>query len=377
MILLRKSAFLISVLSLISLSIFIFLKGPSSGILRVIILFEVSFFTCVLLVPAMSWLSEKTGVLDYPNNRKIHAVPMPLLGGVAVFVSFFVSHLIQPEFTREMIGIFIAALLILVVGIIDDSSKKGLSSKIRLIAQFTACLVVISSGVVLKLYPMTWWGKSISIVLSIVWIMGITNATNFLDGMDGLAAGLGAVASGVFFIIAYRLNSPYLGFVSITLCGACCGFLIFNFRPASIFLGDSGATFIGFTLACLGLLGDWSEGNPFISFSVPVVVLGVPIFDMLYTTIERFATGKVHNIPQWFSYTGKDHFHHRLSDHGLSYFQTVIFIYFISLTLGFEAVQIATTTSTVNMALSLAQTAFMFLIITVLMYFRSNGKTPS
>lgn len=286
-----------------------------------------------------------------------------------MFIAYFAAKAVRPEFSREMIGILIGGWVILVVGIVDDVVRGGIPAKLRFLAHAAAAGVAIYFGVKLDFFPFTPWGRIISIVLSVFWIVGIINAINFLDGMDGLAAGLAAVASGSFFIIGYRLNDPYLGFVSVALCGASIGFLLHNFKPAAIFLGDNGATFIGYTLACLGLMGEWSGGNPFISFSVPIMVLGIPIFDMIYTTAERFASGKVRTFGQWLAYTGRDHFHHRLADHGFLDYQAVLFIYFINLTLGLVAAVIATTTSEITLGLLLAQGVCIFLIITILMYF--------
>lgn len=319
------------------------------GIARHLQMFGFAFFGAALLTPGIGWLSRRVGALDHPDPRKKHAVATPVLGGLAVFIAYFAAMAVRPEFSREMNGILIGGWVILVVGIVDDVVRGGIPAKLRFLAHAAAAGVAIYFGVKLDLFPFTPWGRIISIVLSVFWIVGIINAINFLDGMDGLAAGLAAAASGSFFIIGYRLNDPYLGFVSIALCGASIGFLLHNFKPAAIFLGDNGATFI--------------------SFSVPIMVLGIPIFDMIYTTAERFASGKVRTFGQWLAYTGRDHFHHRLADHGFLDYQAVLFIYFINLTLGLVAAVIATTTSAITLGLLLAQGVCIFLIITILMYF--------
>jgi len=343
-----------------------------SGILTQLHLLGMAFFLAVLLTPAMGWFARRIGALDHPDPRKIHAVPTPLLGGVAVFGAFFAAHFIHFTLDRQMIGIFIGALLILMVGAIDDKTG-GISARYRLLAQIAASAIVICFGVSLHLFPFTTWGKALSIFLTIFWIVGITNAVNFLDGMDGLAAGLSATAAGIFFVIAYRLNAPYLGFISITLCGAALGFLVHNFTPATIFLGDAGATFLGFTLACFGVMGNWANANPVVSFSVPILILGIPIFDMIHTTVERIATGKVRNFGEWLAYTGKDHFHHRLADHGFKVNEVVIFACFLNITIGLSAVVIAFS-STDDMAILLAQACCLFLIITILMNYAAAKR---
>jgi UDP-GlcNAc:undecaprenyl-phosphate/decaprenyl-phosphate GlcNAc-1-phosphate transferase len=335
-------------------------------------LFATAFFIAVLVTPLVRLAAIRFGALDKPDPRKIHKTPTALFGGIAVFIAFFASHFVHFEFNKEMIGIFVGGLLLLIVGAVDDKTG-GIPARFRLFSQIVASGIAIYFGVVLDFYPYMLWGKIISIIVSVIWIVGITNAFNFLDGMDGLATGLTSVTSGIFFIISYRLNNPYLGFISISLCGASLGFLLHNFKPAKIFLGDAGSTFLGFTLACFGLMGDWSNGDPFVSFSVPVMVLGIPIFDMIFTTIERFASGKVHNLREWLAYTGKDHFHHRLSDHGFKDAEVVFFIYFINLTLGLSAVVIAVC-STENMVILLAQSLCVFLIITILMGYTSTKR---
>ncbi len=350
--------------------------AQSSGILTQLHLFGMAFFLAVLLTPVMGAFARRIGAIDHPDPRKIHAVPTPLLGGVAVFIAFFAAHFIHFNFDRQMIGIFIGASLILVVGAIDDRTG-GISARYRLLAQVIAAGIVIYFGVSLHFFPYTTWGKALSVFLTVFWIVGITNAVNFLDGMDGLATGLTATAAGIFFVIAYRLNAPYLGFISITLCGAALGFLLHNFTPATIFLGDAGATFLGFTLASFGVMGNWSNSNPIVSFSVPILILGIPIFDMIHTTVERIASGKVSNFRQWLDYTGKDHFHHRLADHGFKTSQVVLFTCFLNLTIGMSAVVIAFS-STDDMAILLAQSVCLFLIITILMSYaaakRISGK---
>ena len=371
----RKAVVYLSLLAL-PLLIFMAQRGEKQGgIERPLMMFGVGFFGVVLLTSIVKWMAVRFGVLDRPDPRKIHAVPIPLLGGLAVFVAFFGAHLVHMDFTMKTKGLFYGATLILIVGLLDDV-LHGLSDKIRLIAQVAATAIVIHYGIVLDFFPHTSWGHIISIILTLVWIVGITNAVNFMDGMDGLCSGMGAVSAGIFFIIAYQTNQPYLGFVSACLCGACAGFLVHNFKPASIFLGDAGSTTIGFILACLGLKGSWSAGNPFISFTVPVLVLGVPIFDMIYTSIERFWSGKVHSVGELLRYAGKDHFHHRLVNHGFNRWQTILFLYFLSITLGLSAVVITRTGSMIHVFLLLLQTVCVFLIITFLMvvYRENNDK---
>jgi UDP-GlcNAc:undecaprenyl-phosphate/decaprenyl-phosphate GlcNAc-1-phosphate transferase len=373
---LRRIAVPISLVGLAALIVPFFMGIETTGIKKQMQIFGLALFGSALITPAMEWFSHRIGALDHPDPRKKHAAATPILGGVAVFIAYFGAKAAHLEFTRQMMGILLGGLLILLVGVIDDVRRGGVPAKIRMLAHIAAAVVAIYFNVCLSLYPHSLCGQVLSIVLTIVWIVGIINAINFLDGMDGLAAGLAAISSGAFFIIAYRLNNPYLGFVSVALCGATIGFLVHNFKPARIFLGDSGATFIGYTLACLGVMGAWSKGNPFVSFSVPIMVLGVPIFDMIYTTVERFASGKVRTVSHWLAYTGRDHFHHRLSDIGFPDHQAVLFLYFLNLILALGAAVIATSFSNVNVALMLLQAACSLLVVVILMRFggRSGGN---
>ncbi len=344
------------------------LEGLRGGYEKYLFLLAISFFGAVFVTPLVRAFAFKVEALDVPDaKRKTHRAPTALLGGVGVYVVFVGTCFLMTVVSREMKGIFLASALILAVGVTDDVFG-GLSSKIRLGVQLLATVIVISFGVHLDFYPHTVWGRALSCVLTVVWIVGLTNSMNYLDGMDGLATGLAAISAGMFLIISYSTNRASVSFVSAALCGACAGFLVHNFRPAAIFLGDAGSTTLGFLLACIGVIGDWSNGNPIVSFGVPVIVLGIPIFDMVYTTVERVATGKVSSVGEWLSYAGKDHFHHRILGIGLEVQHAVLFIYFVQITLGISAVVIARS-DMVRMLLLLCQAAFMFMIITVLMVF--------
>jgi len=175
--------------------------------------------------------------------------------------------------------------------------------------------MLIYNGIILDLFPpRTTWGFWINLVFTIIWIVGITNAMNFIDGMDGLATGLSAIMATFMGIVAFQTNQPFMGWIAIAVVGSCLGFFPFNFRfkkPALIFLGDTGSTFLGFILAGLAVMGYWSESR-IVSFANPVLIFWVLIFDMIYITVERIATGKVKTVREWIGYVGTDHIHHRL-----------------------------------------------------------------
>jgi UDP-GlcNAc:undecaprenyl-phosphate GlcNAc-1-phosphate transferase len=307
--------------------------------LRWIYIPAVSFLVTLFITPIVRIYAFRLGGLDISDERKIHGNPTPLMGGLAVFIGFSAAMTMNNLFSQEITGIALGALVILAIGLWDDI--RELSSRLKILGQLLACAIVVYSGVRLSFMPPTLWGDSVEVALTFIWLIGIANALNFLDGMDGLAAGLGAIPSFFISLTAYQTNQPGLMFIGLALMGGCLGFLPFNLRPekpALIFLGDAGSTFIGFTLACMGVLGQWDTHDPIKAFSIPVLILGVLLFDMTYTSVIRVSSGKVGNIRQWLDYVGRDHIHHQLSALGLSNRQTVFFIYLIASSLGISAI---------------------------------------
>jgi UDP-GlcNAc:undecaprenyl-phosphate GlcNAc-1-phosphate transferase len=209
----------------------------------------------------------------------------------------------------------------------------------------------------------TW----LNALITILWLLTVTNAVQFLDGMDGLAAGLGAISAFFFSVAALQTGQGYLMFLSVALAGACLGFLPYNFRPggARIFLGDAGASFIGFTLAGLAVMGEWSSTSPVVALFTPLLILAVPLFDITFVGVVRVVTGKVATVGEWLAYTGKDHIHHRFEALGLTKTQSVLLIYFIALTLGLSAIVLKGESAREG-ALILIQAAFVLAIIAVL-----------
>jgi len=265
------------------------------------------------LTPLIVHLSHQWGLVDQPSDRKIHIQPTPRLGGVAVYLGFLGSVLLNSILPDWMIATLAAGSLLLIVGVIDDVWDLPAVSKLA--AQLVAAGIVIATGKVLTLFPSGPIGDVANILLTLLWIVGITNAFNFFDGMDGLATGLAILIAGFMGAVAFETNQPGLGWLAIAIIGAGVGFLPYNFRgrkPAVIFLGDGGATFLGFTLACLAVKGNWADQSPIVSFSNPLLIFGVLIYDMIHITVERVATGKVRSVKEWLTYAGKDHLHHRL-----------------------------------------------------------------
>jgi UDP-GlcNAc:undecaprenyl-phosphate GlcNAc-1-phosphate transferase len=264
---------------------------------------------------------------------------------------------------RLSLGMIIGSTMILVVGVVDD--VKGLSATFRLLVQFVAAVVVIGSGVRFSFLPNNSWGNAGEIVLTLVWVIGITNALNYLDGIDGLAAGIACIIAVFFSIICYQTNQIALALANTALAASCLGFLPHNFMKAKIFLGSAGSTFIGFAVAGMAVMGKWADDNV-VRLAVPILVLGVPIFDMVLTTIMRIKEEKVSTIIEWLKYAGKDHFHHRLIDLGLHPTEAAFFIYCVSVSFGIGAIAVSNEKAVIGI-LSIVQAFIIFTAIAILM----------
>ena len=318
------------------------------------------------LTPLMVHLSHQWGLVDLPSDRKIHVHPTPRLGGAAVYLGFLGSVLMNSILPDWMIATLAAGSLLLIVGIIDDVWELPASSK--LVAQLVAAGIVIATGKVLTLFPSGPVGDVANVMLTLLWIVGITNAFNFFDGMDGLATGLAILIAGFMGAVAFETNQPGLGWLAIAIIGAGVGFLPYNFRGrrhAVIFLGDGGATFLGFTLACLAVKGNWADHNPIVSFSNPLLIFGVLIYDMIHITVERVATGKVRSIKEWLDYVGKDHLHHRLERALGSRQASVAMIFLMTICLGLAALALRDA-GTAEALLLLVQACLIVVMITIL-----------
>ncbi len=326
-----------------------------------------AFLLTYVLVPLMKMLAEYFEIYDVPDHRKLHKVPTPLFGGIAIYLSFLSIILVNFHFSLDLKGVVIGGSIIAIVGIVEDC--YGLSAKIRLGAQLAAVGVLIACGVHLSFGPDTWWAFGLESLVTVFWVVGITNAFNFFDGMDGLAAGLAGVCSLFIGIVALQTNQLYLMYLTFAIVGCCLGFLPYNFHRhdrAAIFLGDTGSTFLGFMLASLPVMTTWAADQPIKAYSMPLLILGVLVFDMIYITVERVSSGKVKRVTEWIEYVGRDHFHHRLAALGLSNYSVVLFICFLSATLGASAL-VLKNARVVDCLLLLAQTGSFYIIIVILM----------
>ncbi len=266
----------------------------------------VAFVVTLVLTPIVKKAAFRLKVLDHPEKRKIHVQPIPLLGSIAVYLGFLaglISSGFAPSSHWELSITLSAATLLLMVGVLDDAGFLHPQIKL-MVAMPVAGLILIYFDSGLKIFPF----QILNAFFTLFWVVGITAAYNLLDGMDGLSTGVCLIAS-LFYLFFGRVTSdPYLVWIASSLVGACLAFLIFNFHPAKIFLGDSGAILLGFLLASMGLRVANHVSLPLLTrWMVPILILAVPIFDTSLITFSRLRRGL---IP--FLHPGKDHSHHRL-----------------------------------------------------------------
>lgn len=301
----------------------------------------VSLIIALITMPFLMKLASKVHFTDKPNKRKQHKKPTPLCGGIALYIGFFISYFIffRHDLQRQ-ITVFLAATMIVLIGLIDDWYKtKGKEFPIlpRLVVQIFSAILVFNadiafkgftnpiSGVFIELNP------TIQFLLTITWIFGVTTVINWSDGMDGLAGGLSLISAATFFFAAIILGQPESALVSIILAGAILGFLYYNKYPAKVFMGDSGANFLGFILSITALEGAFKQATV-LSLFIPILALAVPIFDNLFVIFKRFTEGK----PVYQADRSQIHF--RLEEKGFSTVQIINYIMVMSFT--FSAISI-------------------------------------
>ena len=301
----------------------------SQVILPVIIAFLVAFIAAPIAVK----LAKKWGVMDAPDDRKVHKYSMPRMGGLAIYAGFLVAVLATQTINTQLIGILIGCTIIVLLGIVDDI--KGVSPKVKLAGQTLAALVVVLFGVQISIitnpFADVLFLNALAIPLTILWIVGVTNAVNLIDGLDGLAAGTSGIAAITIGVVALLEGHLAVAILAMILAGSVFGFLPFNFNPAKIFMGDTGSMFLGFTLAVLAVVG-LTKSATVISVFIPIVILGIPIFDTMYAIVRRFLNG----APIFKA--DKEHLHHQLLNMGLTHKQTVLVIYAVNVCLGGSAV---------------------------------------
>ena len=305
--------------------------------------FIVPFIVATLIslgaTPIVRQLAFKIGAVDVPkDDRRVHKKAMPLMGGLAIFAAVIISVLIFLPLDKTTFSILLGGTLIVISGIVDD--LKDMSPKVKLLFQILAGVVLIIGGVKVDFITNPFNGEStllylrwLSVPITLFWIVGITNTVNLIDGLDGLAAGVAMISSISLMLVASKFGYTEITILSAIVAGACLGFLPFNFNPAKIFMGDTGALFLGFMLAAISIEGVMKSVAT-IAVIVPILILGVPIFDTTFAIFRRLLNG------QSIMAADKGHLHHRLLNKGFTQRKTVLILYDISSTFGLFAVLI-------------------------------------
>lgn len=340
--------------------------------------FVIAFLVSLFATPQAKKLAIKLGVIDIPKDRSSHKEPTPLAGGTAIVIGFIVSiaviGLIEgsmlPRYYIALIG---GGLLISALGFLDD--MYDLNAPLKLFVQILAALIVVMSGI--KIDVLSWpfvvggtlqLSPTFNNIATVIWIVGITNAVNFMDGLDGLATGISSIASLCMMFIAIIYGDPISVLLTAALAGACLGFLPHNFNPASIFMGDTGSTFLGFTLAVIsaeGLLKSYTA----ITWIIPIIILGLPIFDTSFAIIRRLADGRSPMSAD------RGHLHHRLVDKGYSHKRAVIVLYIVASGFGIAGILLAM--NDVALAISIIVLILIFWIVDYVWSSRHKKKAET
>lgn len=354
--------------------------------------FGETFLISFLLIPILIRFALKLNIVDKPGDRKVHLTTKPLLGGVGIFMSFFLVVLgnvifflsfhdaswIQSNFPSivrlfsflqsvlpKLILILGGGLLIHILGLVDDIFKGKLTYKSKFIAQFLVILVVTLGGVRIDFMP----NKVLDIIITIIWIVGVTNSFNLLDNMDGLTAGVSIICAGLFFSIAVLQGQIFFAFILASLAGACLGFLFYNFHPSKIFMGDSGSLFLGYIFGTLTVTGSYVIENSasLIPVFIPVLVLSIPLYDTFSVIFIRWKDRRPLFVGD------KKHFSHRLVEIGMSHQGAVIFIYLVCFCVGVVAILLPYVSLWASI-LVLMQAITIYVLITILIIFGQQNQ---
>lgn len=301
-----------------------------------------AFIISFAATPIVKSFANRVGAIDVPKDgRRMHTQPIPRLGGLAIFLGFLLSVVLFANISREVQGILLGSVVIVIVGVIDDIMP--LPALVKFVIQIFAALIAVYHGVVMNIImnPLFWTASEylsfgyFSVPVTVLWIVAITNSVNLIDGLDGLAAGVSAISSFTMMIIAIVVAEANVAIIMAALAGSCIGFLPYNRNPAKIFMGDTGALLLGYVLATVSIIGLFKM-YAVISFVIPFLVVGLPLFDTAFAFLRRILSGRSPMSPD------RGHFHHRLIDMGFNQKQAVAIAYAISGILGLCAVVIAT-----------------------------------
>ncbi len=297
----------------------------------------IAFIISYALMPIVIKIAHHVDAIDYPkDNRRVHKKPIPLIGGLGIFLSVMICTILfvnMPD--NKMLSIIIGAQIMVFIGFIDDIN--ALDAKYKFVAQILAAIITVYGGVRITAFSPFFGGNLIvfntivSSIITVIWIVGITNTINFIDGLDGLSGGISSISALAISYISFANGRNEIAVLTMILFGACVGFLPYNFSPARIFIGDTGALFVGYMLAVISVEGA-IKGAVTIAIIAPILTLGIPIFDMAYAIVRRLLKKQ----PPWVA--DKGHIHHRLLDLGLGHRSTVLLLYFINILFGLTVI---------------------------------------
>ncbi|HUT03145.1 MAG TPA: MraY family glycosyltransferase [bacterium] len=331
--------------------------GPKGLILFQAGILVLGILLSLILTPVCRWMALRFGVLDHPGTRKVHKESKPLLGGLAILLSFdivlFVLWLfgyVEPGHSLQVLSIAAGGLVIMTVGLIDDI--RPIKARVKLLMQIAvsvvAAVIIIWGDIRLSIYVLDA-NDVLAFVVTVVWVVGITNSFNLLDNMDGLSAGVSVIAAISFAVIGVMQRELTVSILSLAIGGSCLGFLRYNLHPSRIFMGDAGSMFVGFTLASVAVLGVYTRITdvPRLAVMTPVLVLAVPIFDTASVVWIRWRGHRPIFVGD------KNHFSHRLVSFGMSQSKSVFFIYLVAGLMGLMGILVST--------LKIEQAVFLFL----------------
>lgn len=299
-------------------------------------IFFIAAGIALIFTPIAVKLAHRFGVIDVPTDgRRVHNKPIPRLGGIAIYLGTISSILIMVPLSKEVVGVLVGGTLMMLTGVLDDIFK--MSAKVKLVCQIICAVVLYYFGIRIHFVGIPfgegylYFPWVISLIMTVIWVVGITNTINLIDGLDGLAAGVAAIAAFSLAYIAFINNRPEVAMITLAIAGGAIGFLPFNFNPAKIFMGDGGALFLGFMLSAVSIIGPM-KGVAAIATVIPVLVLGLPIFDTAFAIYRRLIQGKP------IMEADKGHLHHRILSQGMDQRRTVVILYAISGILGVAAI---------------------------------------
>ena len=340
---------------------------------NIILALAAAFVISFAATPVVRSFAKQVGAVDIPDNKRhIHTHPIPRMGGLAIFLGFLLSVLLFANITPQVRGILLGAILIVVVGAIDD--VLNLNAWLKFCVQIVAAVIAVLSGVIINVVsnPLLITGEQaitvgiLAVPVTVLWIVGVTNSVNLIDGLDGLACGVSAIASLSMLVVSMLVSdaNSNVAVILAALCGGCLGFIPYNLNPAKIFMGDTGALLLGYVLATASVIGMF-KFYAIVTFILPVLALAVPLSDTIFAFTRRIMRG------QSPFHADRGHFHHKLLDMGLSQKQAVAVLYAVSAILGLTAVVL---TSSGIVRIVLAIVAFAIAVGIWLFVFRHNSS---